>query len=211
MSQPDRYAFDKETIKLNAYRLLCLFYASKTIASLSDPNDRSDPASCLEAQFFQREITHALLNLAICIRTLDDQMKTLPLQDPRYIAYENICKDNHNKHWCTIFDDEKSLKNGQQHLPLREVCNKILHAAQIDAQRFQQTGGHAMDYYNMDDFSLQNRESSDANILGPTPILWTYLSGNIRLSGRNKGKSWVHLLVIPSFVDATYHLIDSLP
>lgn len=211
MSQPDSYALDKETIKLNAYRLLCLFYASKTISSLSDPDNRSDPASCLEAQFFQREITHALLNLAICIRTLDDQMKTLPLQDPRYIAYENDCKDNHNKHWCTIFDDKESLRDGEQHLPLREVCNKILHASQVDMQRLQETGGHIMDYYNIGDSSFQNKESTDENTLEPAPTQWTYLSGTVRLVGSHKGKPWVHLLVIPSFIDATYHLIESLP
>jgi hypothetical protein len=58
------YELDAEQIKLNAYRLGCLFFANKEIARRSDPASPS-PAAQLEQHFFVREMSHLLLQIAI--------------------------------------------------------------------------------------------------------------------------------------------------
>ena len=87
MKMPSTYTLDTETIKLNAYRLLCLFYANKEIARLSDPNTRADPASQLERVFFAREMTHILLNIAVGLRVLDDQIRSMHPSEKQREAY----------------------------------------------------------------------------------------------------------------------------
>ena len=82
------YVLDREAIKRHAYQLICLFYANKKIARLSDPmHDYPDAAALLERAFFPRELTRLLLNIAIALRTLDDQMNAQPAADPVRVAY----------------------------------------------------------------------------------------------------------------------------
>src|SRR5690242_5891204 len=87
MEMPTTYTLDTETLRLNAYRLLCLFYANKEISRLKDPDGDDNPASKLERHFFSREVTQLLLHIAIGVRVLDDQMNSLQQGDPVKLAY----------------------------------------------------------------------------------------------------------------------------
>src|SRR5437899_1655108 len=99
------YVLDREAIKLNAYRLICLFYANKEIARLSDPmHEYPDAAALLERVFFARELTHLLLNIAIALRTLDDQMNALSTTDPLRMSYAKARENVNKRHNCMMFD-----------------------------------------------------------------------------------------------------------
>ncbi|MET0010730.1 MAG: hypothetical protein ABW109_22985, partial [Candidatus Thiodiazotropha sp. 6PLUC4] len=65
MQLPSSYLLDRETIKLNAYRLICHFYANKEIARNTDPDTRDDAIAKLEDNYFFREISRLLLEVAI--------------------------------------------------------------------------------------------------------------------------------------------------
>tara|TARA_R110002167_G_scaffold361651_1_gene580174 strand:+ start:59 stop:319 length:261 start_codon:yes stop_codon:yes gene_type:complete len=82
MQLPSSYVLDREAIKLNAYRLICHFYANKEIARHTDPDTRNDAIAKLEDNYFFREISRLLLEVAISLRVLDDQMKNLRLDRP---------------------------------------------------------------------------------------------------------------------------------
>jgi hypothetical protein len=49
MQLPGKYTLDNESLKLDVYRLVCLFHANKQIARSSEP-DGSDAQSDLEHQ-----------------------------------------------------------------------------------------------------------------------------------------------------------------
>lgn len=135
---PGTYALDSEALKLNAYRLLCLFYANKEIARLCDPESPADAAVQLERRFFSREMTHLLLNIAIGLRVLDDQMLALPPGNANRQKYL-VQRDRVNQRYqCMMFDE----------MPLREVCNKVIHALVVDPHSTEGSGSHRIDEYN---------------------------------------------------------------
>jgi hypothetical protein len=201
MNLPNTYTLDTETIRLNAYRLLCLFYANKEIARLSDPDDRNDGASELERTFFSREMTHLLLNIAIGLRVLDDQMRTLTMADEQRQAYDRSLK-NVNRHSCTVFD----------YLPLREACNKIIHANVVEPHDRPMLGDHELDHQNWLGWSEAVDQSSLEEVgAAPGPsVAWSHLSGQVRLGGYYRKKPWWHLLDVPAFVDAIYELFAGI-
>jgi hypothetical protein len=192
MTLPNTYILDKETIKLNAYRLISLFYANKEIARLSDPEERSDVASCLEKTFFTREMTQVLLSIAIGFRVLDDQMKALPRTDPRRNDYfQTLDKVNHQIK-CMMFDE----------MPLREVCNKVIHASIVEPQFTEASESHAIDEVNWYGWSEAEDREPGAGGQQPAAIEWRHLSSNIRLGGIHAKSQWWHLLEVPKFVGA---------
>jgi hypothetical protein len=201
MKLPGTYTLDTESIRLNAYRLLCLFYANKEIARLSDPADRDDSASRLERSFFSREMTHLLLGIAIGLRVLDDQMLALPTNSATRQKYL-LARDAVNRHPnCMMFDS----------MTLREVCNKIIHAIVVEPHDHEvTTGSHDIDHRNWlgwsDVVDLSSREEAGPE---PEPIQWNHLTGHIRLGGQLGGKSWWHLLDVPIFVDTINDLIEA--
>ncbi|CAG9933968.1 hypothetical protein [Candidatus Nitrotoga arctica] len=197
-NSPRTYTLDAEKLKLNAYRLLCLFYANTEIARTSDPEEPTDAATSLERQFFAREMTELLLSIAIGIRVLDDQMLSLePTNDLRvsYLAKkEQVNKARH----CMMFDE----------MPLREVCNKIIHAVVVEPHSTEGTGSHQIDKYNWQGYSEAKDQSPDEEWAEPEPVKWNHLSGNIRLGGSRKKEQWWLLLMVPEFVEAVYGLVN---
>jgi hypothetical protein len=198
MDQPGTYTLDAETLMLNAYRLLCLFYANKEIARLSDPSRRDDPASRLEQQFFDREVTTVLLNIAVGLRVLDDQMKALPVRSPARIAYITARDEINSRHSCMMFDD----------MSLRETCNKIIHATTVEPHSAQGAESHEIDSHNWLSWADVHDQSPDEAGPEPEPIEWHHLSGHIRLGGQQNNKQWWHLLDVPVFVEAICGLLE---
>jgi len=182
------YALDRESIKLDLYRLICLFHANKEIARRSDPtHEYPDAAAQLERKFFPREMSRLLLSIAIGLRTLDDQMNRLSVDSPERIKYL-AARDRANRYRCMMFDE----------MPLREVCNKIVHANVVEPHTKEGVEPHEYDL-------LAWEESIDAASIG-----WEHLSGNIRLGGNKGREQWWHLLEVPTFVEAVHEqLTDS--
>lgn len=198
MKLPNTYTLDKESIKLNAYRLLTLFYANKEIARLSNPDQRDDAASQLERTFFAREMTQVLLNISIGVRVLDDQMNGLPVVDPLRLDYFKRREKVDRRHNCMMFDE----------MSLREVCNKIIHATTVEPHATEGAESHQIDENNWLGWSDTNENSSGENGREPDPIEWKHLSGNIRLGGRKSKDQWWHLLQVPIFVEAVFELLQ---
>jgi hypothetical protein len=195
METPSTYTFDRETIKLNAYRLLCLFYANKEIARMAHPED-DDSASELERKFFDREMTQLLLNIAIAVRTLDDQMNALPASNIERQSYVRA-RDEVNKwrHPCMMFDS----------LTLRETCNKVIHATTVAPSM--QEGAEVHEYERSMRIEHANALEHYPDEQEPDSVRWHHLSGNIWISGVERKKSWSYLLTVPIFVAAIYELL----
>ena len=193
---PGTYTLDAENLKLNAYRLLCLFHANVEIARTSDPEDPIDAAASLQRQFFAREMTALLLSIAIGVRVMDDLMLSLEPDSQlraRYLARRDQINKKRN---CMMFDE----------MPLREVCNKIIHAVVVEPHSREGTGSHQIDEYNWQGYSEAKDQAPDGDWSEPKPIVWSHLSGNIRLGGSRRKEQWWQLLIVPEFVEAVYGL-----
>jgi len=196
MKLPSKYILDTESIKLNSYRLICYFYANKEIARSSDPEERQDNVAKLEEKYFFSEISKLLIDIAISIRILDDQMKSLPTDSELRWLYDEAMKRTNQRYNCMMFDG----------MNLREVCNKIIHADLVEPHIQEAEGSHEIDHYNWLGWSEAVEHSDDQNIPKPEPIKWHHLTNNVRLGGKHKGKEWFHLLQVPIFVEAIVEL-----
>lgn len=199
MQLPSRYVLDREAIKLNAYRLLSHFYANKEIARQTDPDSRNDAIAKLEDNYFQREMSRLLLEIAISLRVLDDQMKKQDKSSEIRIVYDAASKKVNHLHNCMMFDK----------MNLREVCNKIIHADTVEPHiRESDDGSHKYDTYSWLSWSEAIEQSGDSEIPKPEPIKWKYLTNNIRLGGKRGKEQWWHLLEVPIFVRAISELLN---
>lgn len=187
------YVIDRESIKLDAYRLLCLFYANREIARRSDPvKEFPDAAAKLEDDYFARELTRLLLSIAIALRTLDDQIQGLPESDEARAKYMAARHTANNDFPCVL----------SERLPLREVCNKIIHA--ITVEPFQTEGQHPHEYDEMAMDSWREHRDPDSNCQPPLALGWQHLSGFVGLSGTKGRERWAHVLCVPTFIEAIY-------
>lgn len=190
------YELDAEQIKLNAYRLGCLFFANKEIARRSDPASPSAAAQ-LEQHFFVREMSHLLLQIAIALRVMDDQMRARPKDDAKRAEYFRRRDDTDKRFQCMMFDD----------LPLREVCNKIIHALTVEPHLTEAVGDH-----HLDDLANEYgcpEDAEDSGTIQWDPVKWNHLTGNIRLVGRKGSEEWYLILEVPTFIEAISSLLRS--
>ncbi|WP_397409567.1 hypothetical protein [Polaromonas sp.] len=194
------YVFDREAIQLNAYRLICLFYANREIARQSDPvHEYPDGAAILERTFFPREMSHLLITIAIAIRSIDDQIPVSNNDEETKREYIKIRDQVDRRHSCMMFDS----------MSLREVCNKIIHATTVEPHSVEGAGDHLYDEYMWESWQEGQEHGGAAEHQKPSPIGWKHLSGNIRLGGKKNGKQWWHLLQVPVFVEAIQSLLSS--
>ena len=108
------YVIDGNSITLELYRLLSIFYSSKKFASINNIL-HNDPVAYL-LEFQEPEITRILTSSAISARIVDDR-------DEKYL----------NDHDTICGDLISNLNNPKSFIPLslREACNKIIHATKI--------------------------------------------------------------------------------
>lgn len=199
MILPSSYILDRENIKVKAYRLICHFYANKEISRQSDPECRDGGIAKLEDQYFFKEISKLLLELAISIRVLDDQMKSLPQSSKIRSAYFESMAQVNSGYNCMMFDE----------MTLREVCNKIIHANVVEPHiEESENGDHQIDHYNWLGWSESIEYSEDKDIPKPEPIKWKRLKNNVRLGGTHRREQWWHLLQIRIFVEAITELLS---
>ena len=199
MQLPSSYVLDREAIKLNAYRLICHFYANKEISRHTDPDTRDDAIATLEDNYFFREMSRLLLEVAISVRVLDDQMKKVNETSEIRINYDTAMEQVNHRYNCMMFDN----------MNLREVCNKIIHAEVVEPHiQESENGNHEIDSYNWIGWSDAVEQSGGENIPEHEPIKWKHLTNNIRLGGKHRGEEWWHLLEVPTFVGAISGLLD---
>lgn len=104
MEFPQNYVLETENIKLNAYRLICLFYTNKEIARRTEPKTKSNPIARLEKKFFFREMSRLIISIAISVRIIDDQMKSLGNESQDNEAYIASLTKINGKYRCMMFD-----------------------------------------------------------------------------------------------------------
>ena len=100
-------------IRLDIYRLLCHFEASKSIAEQSNKNNELNLKG-LVFEFMEDEISRILLECAIVLRIMDDESEA------------DIEEKNPFSCGKLLFD------NKVKDLSLREACNKIIHGTKIN-------------------------------------------------------------------------------
>jgi hypothetical protein len=197
---PSTYTLDASVLRLNAYRLLCLFYANKEISRQADPAGDGTSISGLQKEYFPREMTRLLLNIAISLRVLDDQMWALPAANEerqRYLARRDDV--NHRRKSMMTFDD----------MSLRGVCNKIVHARVVEPHSTSGGADHEIDHRNSMAWSYACEASPSDAGPHPDPVEWSHLSGYIRLGGTMDGKEWWHLLDLPEFISGVYEVLSA--
>ena len=199
MELPSKYILDREAIKQNAYRLVCLFYANKEIARNADPENRDTGIAKLEDSYFFSEFSKLLIEIAISLRVLDDQVKSLTDGSEIKASYLESMDSVNRNHNCMMFDE----------MSLRETCNKIIHANVVEPHIQEvEDGSHDIDNYNWLGWSEAVEQSGDTDIPEPEPITWSHLTNNVRLGGTNRGEQWWHLLEVPIFAEAISELLD---
>lgn len=196
MKLPSSYSLDRENIKLKAYRLLCYFYANKEISRTTTPEKRTENLAKLEDTYFFTEISKLLIDIAISVRVLDNQMKSLNINNQIKTQYIKSMEHINKYYSCMMFDE----------MNLREVCNKIIHANIVEPHFQEANDRHEIDEYNWLGWSEGCGVEED--VPEPEPIKWKHLTYNIRLGGKHNGKQWWHLLEVPVFVEAICELLS---
>ena len=200
---PDHYTINLDAIRLSCYRLYCLFAANREISQNSDPHNPSEPISCLEATFLPVEMTKLLIDIAISLRLLDDQVKNRSGDDPRRGAYTRALDVINSEFQSVCVFSEPPLK-------MREVCNKIIHAKRVQPHLHTVAdGAHQYDKIATIAASDNLDELLNSFAAAPEPVRWRYYSGLVLLSGSdNKDADWRHLLDIREFVKVVFLLLE---
>jgi hypothetical protein len=127
-----------------------------------------------------------LIEVAVAVRVIDDQMKRLPADSSERMEHERrslAVKD----YSFGMFDDLG--------LDLRKTCNKVIH---LDVMEPHTTIGHELHTYD-----LAHIHEDDP----PRSIDWKHLNGYVRLAGTDRGKEWYVLLDIEVFVQAVMEVL----
>ncbi len=185
MKLQGEYIIDKSLVLQKAYSLLCVFFANKEISRRSNPENESDTLKLLEKLFFEANASRLLLEVAISVRVLDDQMSRLPKADERKIRYE-AGKLEVNKYDYGLWDE--------LNLNIRDVCNKIIHSDVMEPHFSDGTEPNEFDF----EFKYTGTNKS---------VDWRHLSGYVRLTGTKRGEKWYVLLDIEAFVKGVYVLL----
>ncbi|HHG3232889.1 TPA: hypothetical protein ACPVXW_004541 [Vibrio parahaemolyticus] len=126
------YSPDLEVAKLDLYRLLNQFLASKTLSELCNADGELNHAMYTLDPFFEVEATRILLSSAVIARVIDDKHKDLH----QYNTKSGILIPNLNEPENTV------------DLNLREACNKIIHADSIRYDVEVEVQGMTQRYFN---------------------------------------------------------------
>ncbi len=180
-----KYLIDSTYVLEKCYDLLCVFFANKEIARRSQVNDKTSLAA-LERRFFEQKASRLLIEIAVCLRVLDDQMKKLPTDDMQRKKYMER-KIEIDKAEYGLFDDLS--------LTLRDTCNKIIHSDIVEPHFSEGHEAHEYDH-------AHNYGDSEKS------INWQHFNGLIRLSGNLKKEKWHVLLDIETFITSIFKLLS---
>ena len=127
---PEGYDINIDVLRLDFYRLLSLILAHNELVSLAGPSP-ADPFYSLIGQFADDEVTRLLISTAIMSRLHDERMAALYNDENEliFVKPETNCGT-----WVADVDNPQ-----EQTLPLREACNKIIHAKRLELKTEQGT------------------------------------------------------------------------
>ena len=188
-SDGQRHHIDLESIRLLCFELLSLFEASKSLTEEFDLVESEGERELTEAdvpllRLHQRyafvQTSKALLQLALVVRTYDDQMR----ESERAEDYARHIKEHDDGHYIGTF-------HGSEEFSLRESCNKIIHAREVRPL-----------YERVDrvftDAVRDGKEGQD---------IW-YLTGEIELNGKHLGKDWQAVLHLQPFIEVVLAVVE---
>src|SRR5438270_9112272 len=122
MLSSGKYQIDRGVLLQKAYYLLCFFFANKEFEQRSVAHDLLGQ---LQRRFFETEVSRALIELAIGMRVIDDQMKKLSPSDQALKRYRHglITADAIARH-C--------FQGTEKRPTFRQMCNKVIHSETLD-------------------------------------------------------------------------------
>lgn len=197
------YVIGTEAILLKAYRLVGLFATNQVTSRKEHPELPDVSIKRLEARFFESELTSLLIETAVALRILFDQMDRLPDTDPRRQAFDRrslflaaitimvidpLPKKTPRKH-------DPTQTHPSHRLNLRFACNKIIHADTVDPVWQEGWEPH--------DWDLKHQAFGQA----AREIRWRSLSGRVRLTGAEQKQPWTAILHIEPFALAISQLL----
>ena len=116
------YELNSNTVLRDAYRLLCVVIADCRIAEFAD--NGTDNLVSLRAPFFEVELVHTLIQLAVMNRTQLNH-KEEPRSDCTDLSFKPIERK------CGELTENGGANSEKKYLTIREACNKIIHAEKI--------------------------------------------------------------------------------
>ena len=119
------YVMDGNGVILELYRLLAIFHSSKELVSFKTSN-HEEPIEYL-LSFQESEVTRILIHSASIARIVDDQ-------------HGSVLKDYGGE--CGTWIKNIEMSENVEPLPLREACNKIIHAKKIHLDMDEIECGH---------------------------------------------------------------------
>lgn len=180
---------DLETIRLLCFELVSIFEASKPLAEEFESLEAEDGAELTEAdvpllrlhqQYAFIQTSKSLLQLALMVRTYDDQMR------------ESDRAQQYIEHIGNVDDVRYSgVLTGIENFSFREACNKIIHAKEIRP------------LYERVDRTVTD-ELKDGKI---GQDIW-YLTGEIELSGSYRRSNWEATVFLQPFLEVILDVVE---
>ena len=183
-----RHHINTETIEILCFELLNIFEASCPIAEKFEEQEselgeeqtiENYPLLQLHQKYAFIQISKLLLQIALVLRTFDDQMKD---SDNQKVYKEYIEKIDDGKYVGMI--------EGQDMFNYREACNKIIHASEIRPL-----------YERVD-----RKIAGESENLFLNQDVW-YLTGEIELSGKHGDNKWNANIHVQEFIETILDLI----
>ncbi len=182
------YVIERTEVLRKAYRLLCIFFANKEIARRSAPDDDNAPLKALERLFLEAEASRLLVEVAVAVRVLDDQMRCRPAGDAWRVEHQRRMASV-SEYAYGMFDE--------LNLDLRQTCNKIIHS-------------DVMEPHTKEGWEPHEWDSAHIHGDDDRSIDWEHLNGYVRLAGTKGRQEWYVLLDIEVFVSAVYEVVRSV-
>ena len=188
-SDGQRHHVDLISIERLCFDLTNIFEASRPLAEEFDLAESEEekkltesdiPLLRLHQKYAFEHVSKTLLQLALMVRTYDDQMKDSDKSE-QYIQHITKVDDGH---YVGILHNKDNFK-------YREACNKVIHAVEIRPL-----------YERVD--RVVSDALNDGNI---GQDIW-YLTGEIELQGQHRGNNWNAVLHTQQFIETVLDVIE---
>lgn len=187
-SDGQKHHVDLEAVRLLCFELVSIFEASRSLADGIESQESEEEVELTEAdvplvRLHQRyafvQASKALLQLALMVRTYDDQMR------------ESDRAEKYAEHVGNVDDVRYSgVLIGIENLSFREACNKIIHAQSVRP------------LYERVDRTVTN--ALETGKIGQD--IW-YLTGEVELSGLFRKARWELTLFLQPFLEVILDVV----
>ncbi len=172
-----RMCFELTNI-VSAGRALAEEFVAREVEEAKHLSLSDAPLLALYMEFAEEQVCNLLLQTALMVRTYDDVMNSSRTRN----SYKAHAAQTSGMNYLG------SLSAGE--LKLRQACNKIIHAAEVRAN-----------FEKIDRQFAQDEHGQELN-----QNVW-YLTGEVELSGADKGSPWNAVLSVQPFVETVIERI----